>query len=152
MSSRDHTHQLMKEIGPVMGLLEVTAFNDQTLWTLVLEDETVIFADFHEDQKRLTLSANVGTPLEAERDKIYAQLLQYNNQWQETDGVRMAVDNEDEIVQLFDLSVVDLELSKLHRVIDNFVSVLRGWRDIFSHTYADIPMPDSFLSSNVIKV
>ncbi len=131
MASREHVQALMRAIGPQMALQEVTEFEALGTWTLVPDQDTVLFADHDEAGRRLVLSADVGRPAEGGRLHLYDLLLRYNNRWAETGGVRMALDGEGgAIVQLFDLPVADLDLPRLQAVLAGFTDMLKAWREI----------------------
>lgn len=146
MSSKEHVHNLMLEIGPLLGLMAVTEYDSENAWTILVDEDTIIFADFDESQKRLVLSAEAGQPQSDNRKFIYGILLQYNNQWHETGGVRMALDGpEGSVVQIFDLPVVDLDIVQLQTTVANFVDTLMAWREILAKETADedSPPPES---------
>jgi hypothetical protein len=146
MSSKEHVHTLMTEIGPLLDLMAVTEYDSENAWTILVDEDTFLFADFDEPQKRLVLSAEAGRPQAGNRKFIYEILLQYNNQWHETGGVRMALDGpEGSVVQIFDLSVVDLDIGQLQTTVANFVDTLKAWREILAKEKTDeeSPPPES---------
>ena len=105
MAGKEHIQALMREIGPQMALAQVTEFEVEGTWTLMPDEDTVLFADYDEAGGRLVLSAEAGRPVDSGRLGLYDLLLRYNNSWAETGGVRMALDGEGTVVQLFDLPV-----------------------------------------------
>jgi hypothetical protein len=131
MTGKEQVHDLMSGIGPLLELLEVTEFDEENVWTLVVDEETVVFADYQDEGERLVLSTEVGAPPPGDRKGLYELLLTYNNQWGETGGVRLALDAPDgSVVQIYDLALAGLDLPKLQAVIGNFVDVARAWREI----------------------
>ena len=136
MAGKQHAQALMRAIGPQLDLLEVTEFEDGKVWTLVVDETTVLFADYDDAHNRLVLSADVAQAPEAGRLQLYELLLQYNNQWSETGGLRMALDPGGGVVQLFELPVTDLDLVGLQTVVTRFVDVLGAWREIVSRADA----------------
>jgi hypothetical protein len=79
MAGKEHIRALMREIGPQMALAQVTEFESEGTWTLMPDEDTVLFADHDEAGGRLVLSAEVGRPIEAGRLGLYDLLLRYNN-------------------------------------------------------------------------
>jgi hypothetical protein len=139
---KEHVQSLMRAVGPQLDLLEVTEFDEQNVWTLVVDEATVLFADYDDAQARLVLSADVARPPGTERQSLYELLLRYNNLWPETGGVRMALDEADgNVGQLFDLPVADLDLPRLQAVISGFVATLLGWREIVGRPVAGTAEP-----------
>ena len=62
MTGKAQVQALVAEIGPLLELGEVTAFDAEDLWTLVVDAETVLFLDYEQGQERLWLSGEVATP------------------------------------------------------------------------------------------
>ena len=112
------------------GAGEVTAFDAEDLWTLVVDAETVLFLDYEQGQERLWLSGEVATPPPSERARLHETLLTYNHRWRDTGGLRMSLDGEGGAVVLsYDMPAEGLELSRLAMVLTNFLDVLRAWRE-----------------------
>lgn len=131
MAHKAHIHALMTEIGPALELGEVQAFDKNDLWTLVTQGKTVIFAEYAPDDDRLWLSADVGPLQPGDRLRLYELMLQYNARWQQTGGVRLALDApEGDVVLAYDLPAAGLDLHRLQNVIRNFCAALEGWRRI----------------------
>ncbi len=159
MAGREHVQALMRDIGPQMGLLEVTEFAEPHVWTLVVDEETVLFVDYDDPGARLLLSAEVGEPAEAGRLVLYELLLRYNDAWRETGGGRMALDPAGVVVQQFEMAVAGLELQRLQAAVGTFVDVLRGWREILATagrhdadaSSATLTMPGGMMPGGLIR-
>jgi hypothetical protein len=142
MSDRAHVHALMTEIGPALELAEVQEFEQDDLWTLVAGDGTVLFVDYEPKDQRLWLSADVCVPLPGDRLQLYELILQYNARWQQTGGVRLALDGpEGGIVQAYDLPAAGLDLHRLQNVVSNFRQTLDAWREIVAKGVAAPSQP-----------
>lgn len=141
MAGRKHVEALMREIGPQLGLMEVTEFAERGTWTLVVDEATVLFADYDDTHARLMLSAEIGEPAEAGRLRLYELLLRYNDAWRETGGGRMALDPAGAVVLLVDLPVAGLDLPRLQATIGGFVEALGAWREVLVKAGQDEPMP-----------
>ena len=130
MTGKAQVRALVAEIGPLLELGEVTAFDAEDLWTLVVDGETVLFLDYEQGQERLWLSGEVATPPPSERARLHETLLTYNHRWRDTGGLRMSLDGEGGAVVLsYDMPAAGLELSRLAMVVTNFLDVLRAWRE-----------------------
>lgn len=141
MAGREHVQALMRDIGPQLGLLEVTEFAVLHTWTLVVDETTVLFADYDDAGIRLMLSAEVAEPAEAGRSQLYELLLRYNDAWRQTGGGRMALDPAGTVVLLFELPVAGLDLARMQTVIRGFVEVLHGWREALARAAGDAADP-----------
>ena len=133
MSSKKHVQALMSEVGPAADLAEVLEFDDQNLWTLEYGAELLVEAVYDETLNRLVLSAEIGQPRGENRSGLYETLLQFNYLWEQTGGVRLALDGTGgNVVQLFELSAVELDLATLLSVLANFVENIDTWRQIIA--------------------
>lgn len=144
MPDRAQVHALMTEIGPALELAEVTEIEGDNRWILVIRDGTVLFVDYDPEDQRLWLSADVGAPPPGDRLRLYELMLLYNAQWQQTGGVRLALDGpEGDVVQAYDLPLAGLDLHHLQQVVRNFGDMLEAWRKIVS-TGAAAPRAEPF--------
>ena len=78
----------------------------------------------------LVLWGDVGTPQPGDRARLYDLLLRYGFHWDETGGVRMAVEGQDgPVIQLVDVPLAGLDGQKLQALVRGFVAKLHAWRD-----------------------
>ena len=135
MAEIDQIRLLLKELGPTLELRGIREESDGTSWGLATQDGTVFYLDFMADQDRLWLSARVGTAKPEDRAELYPLLLQYNAQWQQTGGVRLALEGPDDAVTLaYDLPASGLDLPRLCTVVGNFQDMIAGWRKVVEGT------------------
>src|SRR3954453_10385430 len=110
MTGPSRVQALMREIGPLLELEQVSDFDGEREWALVVDAATVVHADYVEADDRLMLSIELGRPPEASHHRIYELLLLYNHGWPETGGVRMALESPGgTVVQLFETGAADLD-------------------------------------------
>jgi hypothetical protein len=102
-----------------------------------IDPATVLFADHDAAQNRLVLSGEVIAP--ADKASACELLLRYNNEWKTTGGVRMSLDSDDVVIQIGDVSTVDLDARKLAGTIQTFTGILRGWRDMLGRKATGTP-------------
>ena len=118
-----------REIDSVLHLAQVSVFDGEREWALVVDAATVVHVDYIETDERIMLSIELGQPPEASRHRIYELLLLYNHGWAETGGVRMALESPGGIiVQFFETGAADLDLIGLRNVVAGFVELARHWR------------------------
>jgi hypothetical protein len=152
MTGRTNVQALMQAIGPQLALLEVTEFAALNTWSLVVDEATVLFADYDEGREVLVLSAEAGRPAETDRLQLYDLLLRYNIRWAETGGVRMALDGEaGSVTQLFELAVNGLDLPRLQTVVARFLDTLRAWREIVGQAPAAAETPFATMPCGMIR-
>jgi hypothetical protein len=133
MSSKEHVHTLMSEIGPLLNLAEVIEYNKDNFWILTLDDETLVEVDYSDDFKRIVLSVEIGAPPEVKRYGIYEFVLQYNYLWRDTGGARLALDGPaGKVVYLFELPTTDLDINRLSTTLENLFEHLKTWKKIIN--------------------
>jgi hypothetical protein len=134
MSMPPNLQQAMTEIGPMLGIEEVVEYAAQSLWTLTIDNATVVFAEYHEGSRQVILSVDVTeVPMEG-RTELMDILLRYNGSWDLTGGVCMSLDAEGRIVQQSAvLPAGDLDSQMLHTALMNFLSIMGHWRQKILH-------------------
>jgi hypothetical protein len=131
MTDSERVRSLLTDIGPAMDLAGVSEMADGGPWALGDQDGTVIHVEHMAEDDRLWLSADVGTPRAEDRLRLYELILLYNAQWQQTGGVRIALDSPDgRIVQAYDVAASGLDVTRLRTLLGNFRRTLDGWRTI----------------------
>ncbi|MEN3385176.1 MAG: hypothetical protein V7608_5220 [Hyphomicrobiales bacterium] len=137
MASTEQLNALMAETGAVLELAQVLGF-DEGGWALGVDEDTTLFVDHEVDQHRIVLTGEVAAVRPAAKAAVHELLLQYNNQWRSTGGVRLALDGPDgSVIQICDLSTAQLDAQAFAGAVQVFIDILRGWRDILSRDPAN---------------
>ena len=91
----------------------------------------------------LVISASVGTPPHEDRLRMYELMLQFNNQWHLTGGLRLALEGPaGSGSMIFSVPVEGLENSQLATILANFREVVLGWREIIAAPPPESGKPD----------
>ena len=123
----------MARIGPVMNLAEVVAHEDGAAWTLGVDDDLALLAEYDAAGARLALSAETASPPLTRRAETYELLMLFNAQWRETGGVRMALEAPDApVVQTIDIGVENLDIASFAAVIGDFAAKALAWRRLIA--------------------
>ena len=131
MSAKSLVTQVMTEIGPLLELGAVIESDDGDGWILVVDEDNSVLVELDETEERILLSADAGLPDDDARPRLYEMLLAYNRQWHATGGIRMALEEPGgEVVQMLELPVAGLGVTRLAQVFVAFLEVLAGWRTI----------------------
>ena len=129
MSERERLQTLMSEIGPLIDGIEAIDQEDDDFWLFALGDNVVLQIQHDEEARKLVFSTELGTPPTERRLEAYEALLAFNYLWLETGGVRMAIESPGgEVTQVMDLFTLDLDISTLATVIQNFREKAIHWR------------------------
>lgn len=129
MTGLEVVQQLMAEIGPRLGLSEVTEFTEDESWVLIVDDDTIVTADFDPDGSRLVFSCEVAQPPAQNRLAVYEQLLTFNHNWLDTGGLRFSLDGEaGVVVQSFDLPLDEIDIDRVEAALAMFLEQHVVWR------------------------
>ncbi len=131
MSPQLLIHQLMCEIGPMLGARQVTAGPSPDFWQIVFDPETAFDLEYDAGFERVVLSSRIAKLQDDRRMQICELLLQVNFGWRETGGVRMALDRRTQyVVMMFEMPLASLQLSQLGTVLANLAGKHRIWRQM----------------------
>lgn len=143
MNDKQRLQMLLVEVGPLLDNAAIVELDDLNNWLILLDDQLQLFAEYIPDQRRLYLSADVGDPPEEKRLEIYSMLLQFNLQWQESSGLRFAIDSPGgTVVQVFDVALDSLDATQLQSAIAGFLEMLIAWRKVVTTLEAE-PSPET---------
>lgn len=122
---------LVTRLGPALDPLGIVAFPDTRTWGVAIDEDTSILIDLSVDETKIVLSCELGVPPGGDRAALYELLLRHNYHWDQTGGVRLALDSPDGgIVQLADLAADGLDVPQLAGVVRVFADSARAWREI----------------------
>ena len=125
----EQIQHLMREIGPLVEEIETIEQHGEQSWAVGFDDETWLTVDYAPQTDKVTLAIDCGATAEQSRLKLYETLLTYNYLWEETGGVRMALDSPGgRVVLLLDLPIHGLAAGTFATVIKNVVEKARSWR------------------------
>jgi hypothetical protein len=114
-----------------LRLPPATACERGGTWHVAFDDATCFDIQYDERGRRIMITGNVGIVAEPARAQIYPTLLQYNFIWQQTGGVRMALDPATEqVVAMFELPASGLGPSHLSQALSSMAGVRRAWAEI----------------------
>jgi hypothetical protein len=120
---------LMAEIGRTMDLARVLAYEEAGTWELDFDERTTLLVDLTAPHDMLVISGTVAKPHPERAADYHRLLLEYNHQWRETGGLRMALEpTEGEAVLLYEMPAEPLETGRLATVLGNFHQTLMAWR------------------------
>ena len=150
----EQLESLMTRLGPVLDPLGIVAFPDTKAWGLAIDEDTSILIDLSVDESKLVLSCELGVPPGGDRAALYELLLRHNYHWDQTGGVRLALDSpEGGIVQLADLAADGLDVPQLAGVVRVFADSARAWREIIQRPrQADRPVVSEDAGSIFIRI
>lgn len=133
MAGLEQIRAMMDELGPATRMVEEVRQYEDNGWAVVCGENTIIELQFDGGPGKLVFSTDLGKPEENQRLAVYEMLLTYNFLWEDTGGVKMALDRPGgHVVQLYDLDAAELDLGTLQTVLDNFTEKARFWAEVIT--------------------
>ena len=128
IATYDQISGMLSEIGPILDLSEIAAYEDLQSWDIAVDDETGQLVTLHHDtdNHRLCMVGEVGPVNEDKLTETYSFLLQFNRFWDDNGGSRLALDDADGPVCLIvDVSLYELTTERLTAAIARFTELSR---------------------------
>jgi hypothetical protein len=118
--NRDQLQRVLGDLGRTVGLVSLAL--DENDSCALLFDETIrVDLDYDDAGERLVLSARLGPPPAGDARELQAVLLRMNGFWRELD-LSMALDPASgEVMQLRQVPVAGLDLTRLQNTLAAFV-------------------------------
>jgi hypothetical protein len=146
MDDKAFVRLTMQEVGPRDDrILQVLQTGDES-WAVRFEEVDVLI-ELDPETRRLMFSCELGLVPEERREEVYQLLLTYSLLWRETGGLRMALDADNQAIQLVDLHCSSLTTELLAIVLHNLEERTLLWREFIAGGAGDhsqaVPPPAS---------
>ena len=149
MTQLSQIETLMEELGPVLDPVSIEAFPKDRHWIVILDEETVCFIDFDEEQNKLIFRCPLGDPA-GDRLSLYETLLVYNGLWTQESGCWMGLE-EGMVVQLYEDDADVFDVPRLTHVLQKFRDIARDWSKIVtSPTASTASLPHQSDTDNIM--
>ena len=140
----EQIQHLMREIGPLVDAIDAIEQVGEQNWAIGFDEATWLTVDYNEQTDKLTLAIDCGPSPEQNRIKLYETLLTYNYLWEETGGLRMALDEPGgRVVLIFDVAVHGLDSATFATVVENMVTKSRLWQQSIQGVGSESDPPSS---------
>ncbi|MCG8652939.1 MAG: type III secretion system chaperone [Pirellulales bacterium] len=145
MSELSQFDRLMCELGPYDQNIEFIDRPDENYWLVAYSDETVVEVETNDDDSKITLTTILGNLADVvnsdddqqddtglDENEFLTMLLSYNFLWQDSGGIRLALDGpERNVVMLLDVFAGELELGNWAGILNQFVEIGKAWHESF---------------------
>ena len=147
--------EMIAELAALLDLDSVVEEEGRAAWLLRIDETHDLVVEYELDQDQLHFSAEVASVPLDRKEKVYEWLLLYNGCWQETGGMRMALEGpEGPVIQAATVAVSGLDLTTLHLVVSNFFEKLLVWEALLTGGIGDGDAVDASLlgSAGMIRI
>lgn len=143
MATPDQVKKLLETIGPYAKGLQTIVEIDVANFGIQFEDESWMLVHCNEPAHRLTLSRVIGPAAEQNKDVIHEAILRANALWQQSEGVSVALDDNDQLVILKHV-FSEVEPPTLVSDIEDVLDKSQAWQRVIQSATsrtADEPAP-----------
>lgn len=138
MNTIDNLKQLLAEIGPATEEVMIVQQLEADSWHVLLDENLGIDLDYLEDQEKLVLSVELGSPPPDKLAATYAFLLHYNFIWLQTGCLKMGLDaSNGSISMTFEANASALDLNNLQSLLTEFAQKALVWRELITVGFED---------------
>lgn len=117
-------------LAPALGVEEIRHY-PPARWTVAFDATLIVDLDFDPPSGQLVLSAELGQPPAGEELAVYKLLLEVNQLWEQTGGLRMALDPaRGRLKQIYAVTLAGLEPEALIKRLGNFAVAAHAWRAV----------------------
>lgn len=128
-------HDIFAAVGKRLDVGEVVAFEDRSYWRIRVTEEMGISVFAHDEGRRLMFESLVLQMRPEDVSRFFQLMLQFNYLWDETGGVRFAIEpTENLIVLQYELPTDQADEDTVATVLNNLDTLTMRWRNIIETT------------------
>ncbi|MEM6679066.1 MAG: type III secretion system chaperone [Pseudomonadota bacterium] len=143
MSVIEDTTRLLASIGDQLNLARVVADEYSASWLINVDDRRTIVIDLNGAHDSLMITSAVAVPHPDRKLTYMEMMLQYNHQWQETDGVRFSIEpTTGEATLIYEMPLLNVDEEQLVIVLENFIEHCETWRVLLQSAGKNGAHPD----------
>lgn len=136
--------QLLVSLAPQVDAVELRE-HDGT-WLLCFEDDLAVLVEEDAYRQCLVFTAELGFPRAGSEPIVHKQLLQVAARWQDMQGIRMALDPEDDcVLQVAEVGIANLPLDAVTERVLSFVATARHCRRVLASLEENAEVPQNFV-------
>lgn len=79
----------LSEMASSLNVMDISYFEAEATWTIMVDETLVALVRLDEARNIVTLSCDLGKPLDKPANRVLDLALLFNSQWQSTGGIRM---------------------------------------------------------------
>ena len=128
----EHLERLINEIGPALDLEAVLQIAEGSAWELVLVEGLSLRLHYEPSDDRLTLTGDIAPLGSSPAADLLVRMLQYNAASVETGGVRLALDEDLVVQQIYDTPAAGLSLDDFKTIVLSLADKIVAWQGALS--------------------
>jgi hypothetical protein len=160
MSSFGQINAMMEQLAGKLDCQAIAEFEKRQAWILVLDDAIAFEINFDERAGLIHVVAELAPLPDAQRPALMTLLLQYNDQWQRTGGLRIGLAAEDSALSLMaSFPASNVEPTAFARRLLRLAEAVTAWRELIAQATRDagnvisdtLSIAESFSSQLLIR-
>jgi Tir chaperone family protein CesT len=122
---------VMAQVGELLVCESVTEYAEKKTWIVVLDGTIALEVAFDDQVGLLQVVSDVGNLPGRGRERVLERLLQYNDQWPMTGGLRFGLDAAGEELSLIaSFPAAGLEAPSFAKRLRRFSEMVADWRQL----------------------
>lgn len=130
MSDAKTAQHLLEELAEVLDPVAILADAEEDAWAIQLDDETIVELVLDPERRVVVFSADLGPLPEAGAAAASDLLLRFAYLWQQTGGVRAALDEDGDAVLVTEAGLAGLDLPQLQNILGRLLRHRRSWAEV----------------------
>ncbi|RZL87151.1 MAG: hypothetical protein EOP82_27575 [Variovorax sp.] len=136
----EYIGQRLRELAPYSQNIIAVIQDDESIWSLLFEDEVIALAEWADEPARLVLSADIGKAPAGRVAEVHAAALSYNTLWRESGGARIGMGGEEgDLLLIRDLDSQSVQSSEFAGILEQFADVAQWWESYVTSEEAGLP-------------
>ena len=129
---------LIRQLGPSLPEISTIIEEDLDEWQIIFDSGLLLQISWQETSARVLLYCAIGKPVESQREKIFAWLLNMNLLLQGVANVKLALSSpEDDVILIGELEANVLSLEMLQEEITNYLRFAAKFSELINDPEID---------------
>jgi hypothetical protein len=129
---------LIRQLGPSLPEISTITEEDLDEWQIIFDTGLSLQISWQEKPARVLLCCAIGKPIESQREKIFAWLLNMNLLLQGVANVKLALSSpEDDVILIGELEANVLSLEMLQEEITNYLRFAAKFSELINDSEID---------------
>lgn len=153
MGTREKIEQLLSELGPLLELDAVVAYENLDSWGLIIDEDRTVTVEADFVGRKLILSTALPAPPAKRRADTYEMLLIFNAHWEESGGLQIGLEEPGGKLSLsYHQALPGLDIDELEAIIKSFVVQADLWADITAKGLSESdPVEESKIPEGLVR-
>jgi hypothetical protein len=137
MATFDQVSVVMAQLGERLQCQAIAEFEKNQAWIVMVDDATSFELVLDDSLGLLQLVSEVATLPEPTSVQFLELILQYNDQWRATGGLRLGLSTERQVTLIATLPALNLDAVALAQRLVRLTEMVNAWRELIAASPAE---------------